>query len=354
MKFEIETKALEAALRIASTATMTARSTLPILGNILIEAKEGQLILSTTNLDIHVRQKLSAKITQEGATTAAFSILSQLVSRMQSSSVSIEQQKDSIQFKCGEVVAELETLDAGEFPGQLERSGIGIECEAEDITKPFTMISHAISQDASRYALMGINVNARGEFTATDGRRIALFSGVTISEESVIIPDVFIRAMMKIDPKGLCEVFIGNGAITLVSQDIEICSKLIEATFPDGARRVMADFKSDKALSCGRKPLIHALQTCSIFSPSKNPGLYIAGKGKEIEVSQPGKAQVSVLGTELSGQPKICLKLNEQFLIQALEVLAGDDVRLRITDGTSPVMIEEGKFKEIIMPMRVQ
>jgi DNA polymerase-3 subunit beta len=351
MKFTIETKTLDAALRIAGSATMGAKISLPILGNIKIEAKGQGITLSTTNLDIYVTQKLPAKVKKEGATTAPFSLLSQLVGRMQAATISIEQQKGVIEFKSGEVVAELETLPAEEFPPPLEKHGEAVECEAEDILKPFRMVSHAICVDSSRYALMGINING-GDFSATDARRFAVYAGTKISNENVIISDLFVKALLKIEPEGMVKVFVAGGSITLVSEEIEICGKLIEATFPAGPKDILNRFDAKNAFSCGRKSLINALQTCSIFSAVNNPGLTLAGSGKEIEVSCPGKAMERVLGTELSGQPKLSIKINENFLLDVLGVLQDDNVRIRLSDEVSPVLIEEGKFKAVIMPMR--
>lgn len=353
MKFTIETKALADALRIASVATSGGRTSIPILGNIKIEAEKEQIILSTTNLDIYVRQKLLAKVKKVGATTAPFQILSQFVSEMQGSETSLALQDGVLEFKSGKATAELETLEAKEFPEPLPTSGDGVDCDAMDILRPFQMLSHAISTESSRYALQGINVNDKGEFTATDGRRIAVFAGVKLTKENAIIPDAFIKAILKIDPDGKVKVFVGNGTVALVSDTIDICAKLIEAKFPDGPREVMQKFKADKALSCNRKELLRALRFCSICSPLKNPGLYISGKEKEVEVSQPGKAVVSVLGSELGGQPEVSIKLNEVFLIGALEVLDGEDCRIRVQDGDLHMMVEEGKFRECILPMRV-
>lgn len=351
MKFTIDTKILSDALRIAAVATMGGRTTLPILGNIKIEAEKDQIILSTTNLEIYVRQKLAAKVKKEGATTAPFQILSQLVSEMQGSETTLSQQDGVIEFKSGKATAELETLDAKEFPEPLPTSGDGVDCTAMDIIRPFQMLSHAISTETSRYALQGININDKGEFVATDGRRIALFTGVKLTNENIIIPDAFIRAILKIDPDGAIKVFAGNGTIAVVNEKIDICAKLIEAKFPDGPREVMQKFKADKALSCNRKELLRALRFCSIGALRPGSGLYISGKGKEVEVSQPGKSVVPVLGSELGGQPEVSIKLNEIFLIGALEVLDGEDCRIRVSDGVPRMMVEEGKHKELINPM---
>lgn len=352
MKLKIKTDALASALRIASVGIMGGRSTLPILGNIKIEAVGKQIVLSTTNLDIYVIQKIDAEVEKEGATTAPFSILSQLVGRMQSSGIEIAAEKGEMSFKSGEVLAALETLDAAEFPPPVPLKGEGVDCEASDILKPFSMLAHAMSDETSRYALMGVNIAPKGEFVASDGRRVAVFTGKELTTESVIVPDMFVRALLKIGPTGAIKVFVGNGHISITSEAVEITSKLIEAVFPNWSANLPK--RSKKALSCGRKPLIHALQTCSIFSHVKTPGLNLTGIGKEVEVSQPGKASEKVMGTELAGQPEITIKLNEKFLIDTLEVLEEENVRIQITDATSPVMIEEGKFKAVIMPMLTQ
>lgn len=352
MKFTIETDALASALRIASVAVMGARSTLPILGNIKIEATGEQITLSTTNLDIYVIQKLAAKVEKEGATTAPFSILSALVGRMQASKIAIALTKDGLVFKSGDFTAALETLDASEFPAPVPTTGNGVECEATDILKPFGMLAHAMTTQESRYVLMGINIAPKGEFVASDGRRIAVYAGKELTEQSVIVPDVFVRALLKIEPSGSVKVFIENGHITLAFEEIRMTSKLIKGNYPNW--RVNVPKKTDKALSCGRKQLIHALQTCSIFCHAKTPGLNLSGKGKEIEVSQPGKASERILGTELEGQPEITIRFNEAFLIAVLDVLDGENVRIQVSDGSAPAIIEEGNFKEIIAPMLIQ
>lgn len=354
MKFTIQTDALAAALRIASVATMSGRSTLPILGNIKIEAKGEQVILSTTNLDIYVIQKVAAKVEKEGATTAPFSILSQLVGRMQSSGIQIEMVKKEMEFRSGDLFASLETLEAIEFPPPVERSGDGVKCDAADILIPLETVQHAMGTDASRYVLMGVNIAPDGAFIATDGRRLAIYAGIPLTKESATLPDQFIRAILKIQPEGEIQVFVGNGHVIVESDKVEITAKLIEGTFPPNAKKLTP--KSGKiAFSCGRQTLINSLRTCAIYNAPKTVGIVLTGKDKEIEVSHSSRRAIElILGTELSNQPKLCIKFNEQFLIDALEVLKEDNARIQVTDELSPALIEEGKFKAIIMPLRIQ
>jgi DNA polymerase III subunit beta len=159
MKFSIETQILARALDIASVAA-DHRISLPILGSVLIEAKESQLILSSTNLDIYVRQELPAQVKQMGAITTSFTLLQKLVNRMTATEVKIEAGK-TINFSSGETTAILEGLPAEEFPPDFKQTtGEDIECDAADILTPFSKLVHAMSKDPSRYNLMAHRARA--------------------------------------------------------------------------------------------------------------------------------------------------------------------------------------------------
>lgn len=351
MKFTIETGALKEGLATVSVG-IEERLILPILGSVKIETGEGEIILSTTNLDIYVIQKIPAKVSSAGAMTVAFDLFSKLVARITSSQISITQEGNSINFKGGEVVAEIETLPADEFPPLLEQKGTAKQCESGEILKPFSMLRHAICDNPNRYALHGISLETTadgGDFVASTGYLIAVYHGQRLSEENVIVPESFVRAVLKIQPAGTISVTISNGSIKLEAATTTLQGKLVEATFP-GWKQVVPD-RSDKALSCGRQDLMDALRICSLFTDRQISGLYIEGKGKEIEVSFPGKCSAKILGTELSGQPEISLRINARFLrflLETLGVLEGENVRIQMKNEDSPIRIEEGPFMAIL------
>jgi DNA polymerase-3 subunit beta len=353
MKFTIETKVLADALRIAAVAVAT-RTTLPILGNVKIEAEKDHVVLSTTNLDIHVKQRVSAKVSQDGATTAPLAILSQLVNRLQATTTEIEGANKIIEVRAGEVIASLETLPADEFPPPTAMKGEPVECDAADITKPLAMLTHAMSHDTTQYALNGINLCPNGngtDFAATNRSRMAIYHGQKLTTENIIVPDNFVAAIQKIQFTDKINVTISGGAIRVASENVEITALLIEASYPNW-KHVVPE-RSEKAFSCGRKPLIDALRTCAIFTERQTPAIQISGKGKEVEVSQPGKATALVMGTELSGQPDFTIRLDVNYLIDALSVIESENVRIQCRDATSPILIEDGAFSAVINRMRM-
>lgn len=355
MKFTIETKALKDALEICSVA-MIGRPSLPILSNVKIEALEGRIILSTTNLEIYVKQRAEAKVVKEGAVTVAFALFSGYVRDLEGSELTITQGENHvIDCKSGEKSFTMETLPAEEFPEQLKQDGTPKRCNAADIAKPFTMLRHAICQDESRYVLQGIRiapVEGKSEYIATEGHMICKYDGEDIaSSEEAIVPDAFVNAFLKIKPVDAVSVLISNGAISVQSEATFLQGKLIEGNFPSWQQTIPK--KREKALSCGRQPLIRALKFCarSLFG-LQVPGLYLAGKKKEVEVSLPGKAADSILGTELDKQPEVTIRIDAHFLIETLSVMEGDDVRIQHEQGSNCVRIDEGKFTAVIMLLK--
>lgn len=352
MKFTIDTKALADALNVAAVAIMN-RTTLPILGNVKIEAGDSTAIFSASDLDLWVTAKRPAESEQTGAITVPFDLLHSLVARLRSTQTEFELVGKELHLRSGEVNAIFETLPADEFPpAPPQNKKEAVECSAKDLREPFSKLSHAMSKDSSSYALMGINVSGNGNgsaFVATNRRRLALFKGVSLTKDNIIIPDVLVRAFLKIDPTGDLKVIIGDGLISVVASDSELICKLVEAKYPNW-ETVVPD-KSETFFSCDRKDLIEALRTCAVFSERETQALSIVGKGKEIEVFKDDKIKARILGTELAGQPKLTVRFNFSFMLDALNVLENQNVRIQCGDGATPMLIEEGAFKSVVMPM---
>lgn len=352
MKFTIETGVLNAALDIAAVA-VDHRLSLPILGNVRIEAKGEQVTVTTTNLDLFVAQTLPAKVSMDGAITVPFELLHKLTGRLQSTQTEIESNARLLNISSGEVDAVLETLPEEEFPPMPTQNREGkTVCDAKDLLTPFSKVSHAMSKDTSRYNLMGVNLNGE-EFVSSDGRRLAIFIGREFTKESVIAPDIFVRAILKIQPAGEIEVAVVDGFISVVSPTIQIVCKLIEANFPSW-KQVVLDKPGKHIFGCDRKELIEALRTCAIFKDGVTNALQMTGRGKEIEVSKDESIKARVLGNELSGVPKITKRFNASYMLDALGVLEEQNCAIHCSEENQTTVIQEGPLKLIINGMAPQ
>lgn len=357
MQFTIETKKLVAALQTVAVA-VEIRSTLPILGNVKIEASGKIVTMAATNLDLYASVKLEAEVEEDGATTVTFRALQQLVGQILSSKTTLTVIGKELDVTGGQTQSTFETLPAEEFPPPLSTGKTEpVKCDAEDFMQPFRMLAHAMGSDESFYNLMGIAIlpAKKGcEFAATtDKSRVAVFSSSKkLTSVDAIMPEALISALLKIQPKGEATFGIGEGVISIQAGEVEIISKLIEGTFPNYKQIIPAP--PETAFACNRKDLIHAVQTCAIFTDRLTPGITLTGRGKEIIVTRPPKTKESVMGTDLIGQPDISIRLQARNLLDALEVLTGDDVRLECTDGKSPILIREGTFQAILAPLVTQ
>lgn len=350
MKFTIETKALSEALGVASVAVNN-RMSLPILGNVKIQATSLTVQLSTTDLDMFVEQSVPAKIAKQGATTVSFDMLHRLVSRLSAKETEVTLSGTSMRIKSGDVSAVLEALHEQEFPETpLQSEGESVACDAKELLTPLSKVEHAMRSDAGKYELMGVNIQD-GQFVATDGRRLAGFTGVKLNSESAIAPTKFVKAMLKIAPTGNLAVKIGDGLISVVSETVRLTCKLVEGQFPQNAMAIAKTKPGEDIFSCERRDLIEALRTCSVFRDGMLNGLSVTGKGKEIEVANGEKIKVMVMGSELTGQPDFSKKFNATYMLDALSVLEKDSVAIHCAEAHTTLVIQEGAFISVIQGM---
>lgn len=347
IKFTIETKLLHEALGIASVA-VDSRLSLPILGNVKIEAGD-KISLTTTNLDLFVEQLLPSKgKVKPGAVTVPFDLLHRLTGRLTSTETEMELAGKILKIRSGEINAILETLPEDEFPPMPKQKTADVDpCDVKELLIPLKKVHHAMSIDASRYHLCGVNLNGP-QFIASDGRRIAVFTGREFSKESVIVPSIFVKAMLKIEPAGKIAVLISDGLISVQNMELKVFCKLVEAQYPTGAKTASEKKPGKHIFGCDRTELIEALKTCAIFRDGIMNALTMSGRGNEIEISKDDKIKAMVMGCELAGQPELTKRFNSNFLLDALGVLEEKAVTIHCEDSDATLLIQEGAFKTVI------
>ncbi|HAT60057.1 MAG TPA: DNA polymerase III subunit beta, partial [Opitutae bacterium] len=204
MKFQIDKDVFQEALNQVQHVVST-RTTLPILSNVLIEADELGLQLSTTDLDVTISKRIAANITETGATTLPVRRLASIVRELPTSEITFEESDDAATVRSGPSFFKILGLPAGEFPA------IGEFGEAKDFTidqkllkEALRKTSYAISTDETRYVLNGVNcLIGEGMLTlvATDGRRLAMVEQdlefPAGNETAVIIPTKAVNELQR-------------------------------------------------------------------------------------------------------------------------------------------------------------
>ena len=167
---------------------VSSRSTLPVLGNILLEAKDNQLRLAATNLEIGVNCWIGAKVEDEGAITVPARLLTEFVGSLPPERIDMELsvRTQTLHLRCARFDANMKGIDAADFPivptmegVNGDGEGVNIELQPAGLRRMIDQVIFAASTDESRPTLDGVEVNFKDNrisMAATDGYRLSLRS----------------------------------------------------------------------------------------------------------------------------------------------------------------------------------
>lgn len=352
MKAKVETQDLKRALANVGNAISGMRS-IPIIGSVRIESVDKKLILSATNLDIMITDKVPAQVQEEGVLILSHRLLNNFVNRATSTEVSFGEVHDKPAVKHGDNVGKFESLPEGEWPGRLNPTQNTITCDAKDFATPIRKVEHAMYNETARQELRGVAVQRIGkktDFVASDGRRLAVFrSKLDWPEDTkVIIPDVTVKVIVKLIQEGEVTLRLDQQSLVIANGELKIDSRLIEAKYPDYTQ--LLPKPSEKAFNAERNDLINAARTASLFLDRDQTQVKLTGQKNKLRVSCTDKFKTELLGPELNGQTPDPVSLNGHFLVAALEVLEKDQVRIEFEGGATPLVFREGGLIEMIMP----
>src|SRR2546430_3404416 len=178
MKFSATKEKLLEGLQQVQNVVST-RTTLPILSNVLLQASDGAVHLTTTDLDVGVRGSFEAEVEKEGATTLPARRLFNIVRELPSSEISIDVDgKNAASIRSGQSFFKILGLPEEEFPPlpKFEDAKV-VTIRQKDLRDGLRKTSYAISTDETRYVLNGLLFSFKDNkltLLPTDGRRIAI------------------------------------------------------------------------------------------------------------------------------------------------------------------------------------
>lgn len=362
MKFQIDKDVFQEALNQVQHVVST-RTTLPILSNVLIEADELGLQLSTTDLDVTITKRIAANITETGATTLPVRRLASIVRELPTSEITFEETDDAATVRSGPSFFKMLGLPAGEFPA------IGEFGEAKDFTidqkllkEALRKTSYAISTDETRYVLNGVNcLIGEGMLTlvATDGRRLAMVEQdlefPAGNETAVIIPTKAVNELQRLlDDSGELKVALTDSQAGFELNDSNLITKLIEGNYPNFRQVIPGN--ANHRVTVERETLHSAVKRVSLLANEKTNSIKFTFEDHRLAISsnspEIGEAE-EVIDVRYDG-PKIVVAFNPEFVMAPLRNLDQDEVFIDLIDESSPGVIKiDEPFLYVIMPMRV-
>lgn len=366
MKFSIDRDALLKPLQLVSGA-VERRHNLPILANLLVEVSGHSLKLTGTDLEVELvgQAQLEGEVIEGRTTVPAKKFLDIVKSLPDQVELKIEQQENRLLLRSGRSRFTLATLPAEEYPNV-----DAFQAEIEFTLKQGTLKSlidatqFSMANQDVRYYLNGLLLETEGNVlraVATDGHRLALSHRTladSLPEKQVIVPRKGVLELQRLfEGEDLdVTIAIGDNAIRAITQSAVFTSKLVDGRFPD-YRRVLPK-GGDKVVIASRHLLKQALLRASILSNEKFRGVRVQLEQNLIKITANNPEQEEaeeILDIEYDNAP-LEIGFNVSYLLDVLNNLPSDDVRITLIDGNSSALIEnhiEEDSMYVVMPMRL-
>jgi DNA polymerase-3 subunit beta len=344
------------------------RNTIPILSNVLLEAREdGSIRLMATDLDLQVDESVAANVAQPGATTVSAHTLFDIVRKLpEGSQVELNAADGKMQVNAGRARFNLSTLPRDDFPVIAEGDlPTRFELPAATLRQIVDKTRFAISSEETRYYLMGIFLHVADDAlkaAATDGHRLAR---VTVAKPDgadgmpdIIIPKKCVAELRKLldEVEGTVEVSLSGTKVRFVLGHAVLTSKLIDGTFPDYNRVIPT--ANDKLLKLDPKTFSAGVDRVSTIASEKTRAVKMAVDRDRVtlSVTSPENGTAAEELPADYGSDGIEIGFNARYLLDILGQIEGDSVEVHLADAAAPTLLRENDKSAalyVLMPMRV-
>ncbi len=344
------------------------RHTLPILANVLLRKTGSQLQLTTSDLEIQIRTtaELDGDSGSFATTLGARKLIDILRTMPGDQTVSLEHTGGKLILKGGKSRFTLQSLPAEDFPLVQESASFGpvFSVPQKTLKGLLSQVSFAMAVHDIRYYLNGILFVAEGKqlsLVATDGHRLAFASAtldVEVPKQEVILPRKTVLELQRLlsDKDGAIEMQFAANQAKFSFDGMEFVTKLVEGKFPDYNRVIPKNHKN--IVTLGRAPLLSSLQRTAIMTSEKFKGVRLNVEPGTLRVASSNAEQeeaVDELDIDYGGDA-IEIGFNVTYLIDALQNMGQEMVRVELADGNSSALVtnpDDNAFKYVVMPMRI-
>lgn len=365
MEFSVDRDRFFYAMGLVSGVTATKTSTLPILGNVLIESKHSnELLLAGTDLELGISTTLEAENAVEGSITVPGKKLFEILRELPLGRVDITVAKNNaVNIKAGKAMFKIMGLAKDDFPKLPEPNQEEvIEIDQAVFKECLNLTTFAISHDETRYVLNGINIQITKDlirFVATDGRRLA-FAQKKLEKENktpteMIVPTKATHELSKIlNREGVMKIMPTKNQAVFQIGNTTLVTRLIEGHFPNYEQVIPKDEKTITQIN--REELLQAIRRAALLtSPDSQFVKFDFLKDRVLVSSRTpnlGEAREEVPAEGKGGE--LAIGFNPVYLMDVLKNLDIEKVSFSLTEPDKPGLVR-GKedYLYVVMPMQL-
>jgi len=365
MKITCTHENLKKGLSLASRVS-SGNLTLPILNNILIRTDNGQLKISSTNLEVAVNTWIRCKIDEEGGISVPSKTFSELINNLPAENIELHTEDLQLVIESGSFKTKIRGLAPEDFPliPQINQQAAG-EVDANELKTAFSQVSFASAFSETQPEISGILMSfAEGKLTvvATDRYRLAekkLKVPNSFEDRDVIVPNRSVQELLKLLANasgGKVQLSFTQNQIMFKAMDTEIISRLIDGQYPDYKQIIPASFKTE--IECLTADVVAAMRTAGIFTQAgNNVNLAFSGP-KTFSIasasSDIGESNVEI-PAKVTGEAGTVI-FNHRYVLDCLSVINTATVRIRVIDSNAPAIIDSPELQDymyLVMPIRI-
>jgi len=362
MKIKVSKEILLPAIQIAQNIVST-KATLPILSNILLDARKSFLKLNATDLDIGISCEIPVETIEEGAITIPAKRFSDIIKEMPSGDILIHSKKNNQIDIEGDVCRfKVNGLPHEEFPKFPEfKDKEVIRVEQSLLKNMLNLTSFAVSHEESRYVLNGVLMEISDglmRIVATDGRRLAKIekkiNDPVKKDVAVIIPTKAIQEIGRnLKDEGQVSIIIGVNQILFDIDGVLIATRIIEGDFPNYNQVIPKPIKN--RITMNTQELLSSIRRANLLSTPDFQAIKFEVFSDKMVVSKT-TPDVGESREEIAvqyGGPEMIVGFNPVFLIDFLKNVDQEQIDMELLGSDKPAVLRLGDYLYLALPMRI-
>ena len=347
---------------------ISSRASMPILGNILLDAAGDNLKIIATDLELGIESQITATVTEPGSITLPARIFGDIVSNLPVAILTLDNTEGDTKARitCENIHFEILGLPAADFPLMPTDGGdIVARIDAGVFRSMIRQTSFAVSTDETRPFLTGVHLHLEdgdGRLVATDGGRLALrkakLVGNTRGKVSAIVPSKtmaeLVRALASVE--GEVTIASSENQLIFTMMGMKFVSRLIAGQFPPYEKVIPSEFK--QRIRVGTELLLRAVRRASITARDSANVVRLSAHERTLTISsntpEVGKAQEDI-EVRADGET-IPVAFNAKFLLDALANMDAPEVSFDLTGSLSPGVlrpVDHADYLYVLAPVRV-
>jgi len=343
------------------------RHTLPILSNLLIDAKKNQIHLTATDLEMQISLSVESATDADFSTTiAAKKLLDICRSLPDSAEINMATSESRITLKAGKSRFNLQTLPAADYPVMTKTQGVStlVTIDQRQLKELLKQVEFAMAQQDIRYYLNGLLFEVTGNrlnIVGTDGHRLSFTSTElkqNYEKQEIILPRKTVIELIKLldDSEEDVQIEMSANQVNFSFANIRLISKIIDGKFPDYNRVIPVGHKN--SFTTNRVGVLLSMQRASILSNEKYRGIRMVISENNLKlISTNSDQEEAEEELEVSYQgDALDIGFNVTYLIDVLNNANREDITFSFSDANSSCLVtvpNKPDYKYVVMPMRI-